>query len=550
MVNFVITDPIRSAELDRLGCVDEAAFNTSDTRSACLPNTRVELLEFLKQWVVNPEAEQQIYFLQGHAGSGKSTIAQSYAEWLFTDGKLGGSFFFSRESEDRSSMKKMLPTLAFQLATGTNPDAPMFRKSVIESLKAHPGIARMSLEDQFQHLLVIPATTSKMTTVIVIDALDECKNEETTSIFLGFLDKNIKYLPNIKFFVTSRPETHIRQGFRLKELKRMTKTMILHEVSIHSVDDDIMVFLRTRLTSTDAFANRSDVNLPHPWPTDDQLTALMKKSGGLFIFASTAIKLILDQDGSPRKTLDSILSQHDGFADEGTSGLDELYNQVLRRAFSTKLDKLGSTRRAILGLLVVASEPLSAAAIADMLQLESTDDVKTCLRSLHSLLIVPDDPLQPIRVHHKSFPDFLTDPTRCTDPKFFVAKDEHHLFVVQGCFRIMDTKLKRNICGLQRYSKNADLSSTVRDECIDESLRYSCRYWHRHFFDDSRRARDKCMQDTTGQVLEDWLKAKLLQWFEVLALLDDLGRAVEALNDVKEWVSQVMVFVLDIDAHY
>jgi hypothetical protein len=541
MLSFVVTDPARLAEMDRLACVIEAAFDTSETRSACLPNTRVEILDTLTQWTVNPTAEQQIYFLQGHAGSGKSTIAQSFAEWLFTDGKLGGSFFCSRESEDRSNMKKMLPTLAFQLATGTNPDAPMFRKSVIETLKAHPEIARMSLRDQFQHLLVTPATTSQMRTVIVIDALDECKDEETTSIFLGFLDKHVKHLPNIKFFVTSRPETHIREGFRLKELKLVTKTMILHEMSILSVDDDIMVFLRTRLTSTDAFANRSDVNLPQPWPTDDQLTALMKKSGGLFIFASTAIKLILDKDGSPRKTLDSILSQHDGFADEGTSGLDELYSQVLGRAFGAKPDKLSSTRRAILGLLVIASDPLCATAISDILQLECTDDVKTCLRSLHSLLIVPDKLSQPIRFHHKSFPDFLTDPARCTDPKFFIAKDEHHFVVMQGCFRIMGTKLKRNICGLKRYSKNSDLSSGERDKCIGESLRYSCRYWSGHFLDDSRRTWDKSMQDTSERLLEDWLKTKLIEWFEVLALLDGLGRAVGALNDVKEWLTSVRV---------
>jgi energy-coupling factor transporter ATP-binding protein EcfA2 len=541
MLSFVVTDPARLAEMDRLACVIEAAFDTSETRSACLPNTRVEILDTLTQWTVNPTTEQQIYFLQGHAGSGKSTIAQSFAEWLFTDGKLGGSFFYSRESEDRNSMKKMLPTLSFQLATSTNPAAPMFRKSVIESLKAHPGIARMSLEDQFQHLLVTPATTSKMTTVIVIDALDECKDEETTSIFLGFLDKNVKYLPNIKFFVTSRPETHIREGFRLKELKLATKTMILHEVSIFSVDDDIMVFLRTRLMSTDAFANRSDVNLPQPWPTDDQLTALMKKSGGLFIFASTAIKLILDKDGSPDRTLDSIVGQHNSFTDEGTSGLDRLYKQVLERAFGAIPDKLGSTRRAILGLLVVASDPLSATAITDILQLERANDVKTCLRPLHSLLIVPNEASQPIRFHHKSFPDFLTDPVRCTDPRFFIAKDEHHFIAVQGCFRIMNEKLKRNICGLKRYSKNSDLSSSEWDKCIDESLQYSCRYWHRHLLDDSRQAWDERMQDTSGRLLEEWLKIKLLEWFEVLALLDNLGRAVEALNDVKEWLTSVRV---------
>jgi hypothetical protein len=247
----------------------------------------------------------------------------------------------------------MLPTLSFQLATGTNPEAPMFRKSVIETLKAHSGIARMSLEDQFQHLFVAPATTSKMTTVIVIDALDECKDEETTSIFLGFLDKNVKYLPNIKFFVTSRPEKHFREEFRLKELKLATRAIILHEVSMLSVDDDVMVLLRTRLASTDAFENRSDVGLLQLWPTEEQLAALMRKSEGLFIFASTAIKLILDRDASPDSTLDTILSQHESFTNEGISELDRFYGDVLEQTFKTKPDRLGEIRRAVLGLLAL-----------------------------------------------------------------------------------------------------------------------------------------------------------------------------------------------------
>jgi hypothetical protein len=79
MLRFTITNPASLAELDRLACVVDAAFNTSDTRSACLPYTRVEILEALRQWAVNAAAEQ-IYFLQDHAGGGKSTIAQSFAE--------------------------------------------------------------------------------------------------------------------------------------------------------------------------------------------------------------------------------------------------------------------------------------------------------------------------------------------------------------------------------------------------------------------------------------------------------------------------------------
>jgi hypothetical protein len=409
-------------------------------------------------------------------------------------------------------------------------------------LKAKPKIASLSLQNQLEELLVTPAIESGMVTVIVIDALDECKDEETTSIILKFLDKNVKHLPNIKFFITSRPETHIREGFRLEGLKLVTDVMILHEVAALSVDADIMVYLETRLTNTAALANRSETHLPQEWPTKAQLTELTKKSGGLFIFASTVTKLILDRNGKPDRTLELILDKPDRFVDEGVSALDDLYGEILGRAFSLKNDKLMEIRRKILGLLVVACDLLSATAIACILQIEDVDDVKTCLRSLHSLLAVPEDSSRPIRFHHKSFPDFLTDPNRCTDSRFFIEQDQHHLTTAQSCFDVMKNRLKRNICGMRRYSTNDSLLPSVRDNCIDESLRYSCRYCVNHLLHNPRFGAH--MQDILAQMLNEWVETKLLQWFEVLALLQELWRAVEVLNKLQELLAMVRVSFL------
>ena len=60
------------------------------------------------------EGGQQIFWLNGLAGTGKSTIAQTFAETAFADGKLGASFFCSRDFEDRSNLQTIFPTIAFQ----------------------------------------------------------------------------------------------------------------------------------------------------------------------------------------------------------------------------------------------------------------------------------------------------------------------------------------------------------------------------------------------------------------------------------------------------
>jgi hypothetical protein len=151
--------------------------------------------------------------------------------------------------------------------------------------------------------LVKPASKSKIQTVVIIDALDECKDEESASIMLKFLDESVKYLPNIKFFITSRPEAHIRAGFRQEGLQLVTDVMVLHEIASHSVDQDIMVLFETKLNRSTILIDRDDVSLPEDWPSKAQLEALTKKSGGLFIFASTVVKLILNKRQDPGSQL-------------------------------------------------------------------------------------------------------------------------------------------------------------------------------------------------------------------------------------------------------
>src|SRR6202789_2971602 len=93
---------------------DNAGYLCGD-RDGCLKGTRKEVLLQIEEWLVN-EQDRQIFWLNGLAGTGKSTIAQTFAEISFADGKLGAGFFCSRESGGRSDLKAIFLTIAFQLA--------------------------------------------------------------------------------------------------------------------------------------------------------------------------------------------------------------------------------------------------------------------------------------------------------------------------------------------------------------------------------------------------------------------------------------------------
>lgn len=70
------------------------AGHRSGNRQSCLGGTRTDLLLELEGWLED-EQSQCMFWLNGLAGTGKSTIAQTFAEITFTEGKLGASFFCS-----------------------------------------------------------------------------------------------------------------------------------------------------------------------------------------------------------------------------------------------------------------------------------------------------------------------------------------------------------------------------------------------------------------------------------------------------------------------
>ena len=135
-----------------------------------MKGTRRDVLFQLEQWL-NDERDKRVFWLNGLAGTGKSTIAQTFAEMSFAEGKLGASFFCLRYYDDRSNLQTIFPTLAFQLAHRY----PPFLKALLPILTANPNVGRETLCSQMEKLIVHPFKETKIHTLIIIDALDECR---------------------------------------------------------------------------------------------------------------------------------------------------------------------------------------------------------------------------------------------------------------------------------------------------------------------------------------------------------------------------------------
>ena len=201
-------------------------------------------------------------------------------------------------------------------------------------------------------MIVDPLSSTNISCVIVIDALDECVDDQPASAILSVLGRYVKQLTFAKFFITGRPEPRIRTGFRLPLLEPLTQIFLLHEVKLSDVDGDIRLYLQEKLIG--AAKRRSNFDLSNPWPCDNDLVALTDKSSGLFIFASTLVRFIESEFHEPNERLQLIVTPSDSTVHEGQAGIDLLYTQVLTLAFSgIKEATVFTNLRRVLGAVIL-----------------------------------------------------------------------------------------------------------------------------------------------------------------------------------------------------
>ena len=138
---------------------------------------------------------------------------------MFAQGRLGASFC-SRDFEDQSDLKFVSPTLPVQLARNYAES----RSTFVPLAQSDPGIAYELPYGQMDKMIVQPLAESDISTVIVLDALDECKDDEPASTIPSALEKSVIKIPKAK--VTGHPEPRIRIGLQLSLLAEVTNVFV------------------------------------------------------------------------------------------------------------------------------------------------------------------------------------------------------------------------------------------------------------------------------------------------------------------------------------
>jgi hypothetical protein len=384
------------------------------------------------------ERHHRLLWMYGPAGVGKSTIAQSCAKEAASHGVLGASFFFSRDN-GVVDPARFFTTIAQQLSTKMSE----YRAILETKVRLDPALPTKTLDIQIQELIVAPflelseSNTPKQSRAVIVDGLDECNGDSPQSEIVELVAESVAKhggkIPLLWLFF-SRPERHIDDAFSEESTFPLCWQV---ELSVsRDLDGEIRIYLRGHLRLRRGKSS-SSASL---WPSDDDLDKLVEMVAGLFIYASSLVKYIMDPDSlSPERQLQDVLSLHWRLPTTPDSNpiarLDEFYFMIMRRI----PPKLLPIAQQILLLNHELKRPRipPVRSLANILGL-ALPELTTSLSKLRSVLTLRpyhDDNFSFLRPQsewpgstnifffHASFMEFLLDRTRS---KEFCLDDQIH----------------------------------------------------------------------------------------------------------------------------
>ncbi|KAJ7812429.1 hypothetical protein B0H13DRAFT_2471148 [Mycena leptocephala] len=211
--------------------------------------------------------------------------------------------------------------------------------------------------------------------VVLIDGLDECEGHLVQQEVLRLIAQSMREHLPLKFLIASRPEPDICKIF-----KDSLYEGLYHPFNVEQSFEDIKKYLHHEFARIHR-DHETMATVAMPWPSQRIFDQLVEKSSGYFIYASTVIKFVDDQNLRPTEQLERLqeaLSSESPF-----SGIDQLYTQILSRV-PARLPLLP-----ILKAITFSKFRLSSVTLEKLLELKA-GDVQLTLRNLHSVLNVPD----------------------------------------------------------------------------------------------------------------------------------------------------------------
>ena len=373
--------------------------------------TREWVFDQVSKWLNDKSSNNRAFIISGKAGMGKSTIAAVTSK-RFPE-HFGACHFFQYNNSRYNNPKFLLQSLASQLSHVI----PEYKQNLTNNLLGNKaqllddqnieGVFSMLFEEPFSN---IPDPGKHF--LIVIDALDECRQEEKQKL-VDLITKHFHKFPRfVRFLITTRPETDIARKFQ--ELNPL-----FLEADDERNLNDLRHFFENKLTTVPDYVLREEI-----------IQKLVKKSEGLMLYVSFLCKL--SENGS-------IISNTEDLPE----GIEKIYEGYFNR-LEKELRILGIDEKQFLkflSVIAVSKRPIPLALLERLLSAVKDLSIagrtlRKLINCLSSLLVIKDES---VSFFHKSVNDWLVKPNH----DFTIIETNGHRTLADICVIQMET-LKQN----------------------------------------------------------------------------------------------------------
>jgi hypothetical protein len=348
---------------------------------------------------------------------------------------------------------------------------------------------------------------------LIVDALDECRNEEPgLPQLLQLISEVSETHDKAKWLVSSR---NLRDIETILE-ENKTRTRLSLELNAKSVAGAVDAYIDYKMAGLTeryrkAYAARKDPGIHERLRKiqDDVVKELCQKAEGTFLW----VALVFEQIGRAACGADKILE----LVRKTPPGLDKIYDQMMGQ-IDKLTDGYSEHCKRALSTANISYRPLQLSELAALAELPELAPHHDIVRLCGLLAIREEDDI--VYFVHQSAKDFFSTSKGLN----ILLKDqaEEHRRITHRSLELMRNTLKRDICSLRSPGSLLSEVKSVIDQGVFANVRYACSYWADHLRNVDDLRLDQIGLCDGGEV-HTFLQDHFLHWLEALSLMGNVS---------------------------
>ncbi|KAJ5990302.1 hypothetical protein N7522_010509 [Penicillium canescens] len=463
-----------------------------------------------------------LLWIKGGAGKGKTMLSIGLIEQLARaqDESTVVIYSFCQNADyELNTLEAILKGLILQLANQQTELKESLRRrwDTIQESFSEDVTSWQSLWNVLFEML---ARCKYSRVYMVVDALDECQDDDVVDFLKSIVRKGLDHPGKVKWMLTSRPWDGAERV--LLAGQDQVQINLDGEHNSQSVSGAVEAYITSKV---------EELSRQHKYGAtlkSEIETELTERSEGTFLWVSLVCKAL------ESVCRDDALSTVQSLP----PGLHPFYDRVLNQLNEGELAEVQKCMRLLKAMMTVY-RPLKVEEVASVIGLTHEEDtIRALVDCCASFIRLREDNIEFV---HQSARDYLAGENGLS------ILESHGRFgheeIALACLSYLSEYLKPNLVDLPRPDATRDSLEALENgpkNGILARVEYAAMFWVSHLKNTSN--------DSDKSQVSVFLHTKLLEWLECLSLLDRLPKAIDALRALEEILKddcQALAFVQD-----